>query len=218
MSSRFAKLCSDGADPLLAAVATGDISSATELLHAGASASTVANMVKYNPPPHGSVSPEIVLYLSFPLFLAARNDDGNMCQLLLAFGAQVNQVDKVCPESALIVAARDNHVDAARALLGHPEVDVNGAGEYYRPLFYAVRAAKYGQGTELLQLFLENDRLDVNCMFDDIEQSPLAYACKHDLTRVAELVLGDPRTEVNRGTPLIAACEHGSEKMIDMLL
>lgn len=222
MFSRYhtaAKLCSDGAHPLLAAVKTRDFPSVTEQLRAGVSPSTAGYMVKYDPPPHGSVSPVPVLYDSFPLFLAARNDDAEMCQLLLDAGAHVNQVDAVHPESALVAAARDNHVDAARVLLRHPDVDVNGAGDYHNcPLYYAVRAAEYGLSTELLQLFLKNLRLDVNRMFVDLEQCPLVYACVHDLPDVANLLLADSRIDVNSGLPLLTACEHGSDEMIDILL
>ncbi len=221
MFSRYhtaAKLRSDGAHPLLAAVQTREVQSVTEQLRAGVSPSTVGYMVKYDPPPHGSVSPVPKLYSSFPLLLAARKNDAGMCQLLLDAGAQVNQVDGVLPQTALVAAAINNLVDAARVLLRHPEVDVNGPGDYHNcPLYYAVRAAEYGLSTELLQSFLENKQLDVNrAIFDDA--SSLVFACLHDMSGVAKLFLSDPRTEVNSGFPLLAACEHGSDEMIDILL
>jgi serine/threonine-protein phosphatase 6 regulatory ankyrin repeat subunit B len=152
-----------------------------------------------------------------PLFMAARKGHGNVVQLLLDSGADINAVDGVLKESpksmwqtALIVAAMHQQTECARILLqagADPKAkDRNG--------WSAMDYAGEKQNQELMDV-LQSGGASAEAAYTN---SLVAAAGKGDLARVKELVRAEAsvNAEDRYGqTPLAVA---GSQEVFDFLL
>ena len=75
----------------------------------------------------------------------------------------------------------------------------------------------------VVKLLIDDERVDVNCFFDEFHQTPFFYACENNYFEIVELLLKDERVDINIAnnegkTPFLVACENGFDKIVKLLM
>lgn len=146
-------------------------------------------------------------------FTAVQRDDAATLISLMQRGFDPNSLDPK-GQTALTLAAREQHWNAAQALMANPALDVNqlnASGE--SPL---MMAALRGDKTWCLRLLERGARAQIPGW------SPIHYAATGPNAEIVALLLErGAQVEAespNGSTPLMLAARYGSEAAVDLLL
>lgn len=87
------------------------------------------------------------------------------------------------------------------------------------PLIHAIRCGY----TSIVQLLINDKRIDVNLYCDEKHQTPFYYACEDNYIDLVELLLKDERVDINNPniegkTAFLVACETRYYKIVKRLL
>ena len=141
------------------------------------------------------------------------------------FLLNTNDVNRQLPEkngaTRLWLAAEQGHVEAAREIIQHPQIDPNKVrlSSKTTPLFIA---AYYGHDAVVATILSHAD-VDVNLGSMDTGASPLFMAAQEGREGVVEILLGHRHINVNEATrkgvtPLCKAAQLGQEHVVKILL
>ena len=158
------------------------------------------------------------------LFFAASAGHADMCDLLLRFSADPNQVSKTDGSSPLCCAVANGHFSAAEALIqGKSDVNFqmfdyksNVAEPHWQSVLFLATERCNGHIVNLL--LTTNASVDVG---DSAEETPLYSAVRRgDLDSVAALLHAKARTDIipAGGTSLLAMAKDGGNSRVRKLL
>ena len=115
--------------------------------------------------------------------MAARNGSLQDVQHYLTRGTNVNAKNKY-GNNSLIFAVRSGHIEFARELLQHPDIDINCVGESnYSPLHWCIN-----KGLNEIIMILLDKRCDVN-IIGNANELPLHLAAKKQDASIILLLL-----------------------------
>jgi len=146
-------------------------------------------------------------------FIAIRNDNASVVNNLLDRGFEINARDAK-GQPGLTIAMQEHSLNAARALLARPMVDVNALNQVGES---ALMMAALKGDLAGVQLLLEH-----GAKVNQPGWSPLHYAATGPEPKVVQLLL-DRGAEIDAGspngsTPLMMAAQYGSEDSVMLLL
>ncbi|KAL4920845.1 ankyrin repeat-containing domain protein [Aspergillus aurantiobrunneus] len=130
-------------------------------------------------------------------------------------------------ETALRAALKSGDIGKFRALLEHPELDVNLVTDYHVDTSWtALDFAAWSNmdfNPEILKAFLARPDLNVNTHGDEYNTTPLASAAMNGNVRILSLLFAHDRVDkvpvdTLNCTPLMLAAESGKAETFDILL
>jgi uncharacterized protein len=146
-------------------------------------------------------------------FVAIKNDNAGTLNGLLDRGFDPNTADEK-GQPGLTIAMQAGTLNAARALLARPAIDVNALNQAGESALMMAALKGNLAGAQLL--------LDRGAKVNQSGWSPLHYAATGPEPRVVQLLL-DRGAEIDAGapngtTPLMMAAQYGAEESVTLLL
>ncbi|TDG94983.1 ankyrin repeat domain-containing protein [Cardinium endosymbiont of Culicoides punctatus] len=171
-----------------------------------------------------------ILSTSYHITMAAGQQDAPVVQLLLDYGANVNQLDSkdggyVTYDGAIHKAMKNGDIATLKILLKDPNIDVN-LHAYILPLhagIYGYRDALHkGNQIEAVKLLLQNDDIKIN-EEDNNQYTALDKAVVLNCTEIVELLLKQKGIDIEHKnchgrTPLAQAVHNGNVEIVKLLL
>ena len=169
-----------------------------------------------------------------PLLAATTQCEDAVVALLLAHPTTNPNTASAVGQTPLCEACDDDTQDTAgesrakkrivKALLGHPDIEVNLKGANQRTPLYTTIYSHSGRpaDTSMAEALLKHPDIDVNTLAPD--WTPLMLACEQGAMAFVQLLLGDPNIMANKAsagdgaTPLFVACQNGRQSVVQRLL
>ena len=152
-----------------------------------------------------------------PLHLAVRQGFAPMVELLIRYGANVNQVHKTSRKTPLFMACAQNNLHLCRILLEQGHADPNATGRFV-PLVHASDKGHY----EIVQYLLQQPNMDVSKAQFASRMSALHVVCKKGQLRMVRLLIEEGGANVEQvdrhgNTALLSACLPDSKSNLDVV-
>ena len=155
---------------------------------------------------------------SAPLHLAVTQCHSAIIELLIQYGANVNQWHQTSGETPLFMAAVRNDLPTCRILVEHGRADPNAGHGWKVPLVEASERGLY----QIVEYLLQQPNMDVGKVQTLSGASALRAACEHGHSRTVRLLIEKGGAHVEAvdemgNTALLAACLPGSKSNLDVV-